>query len=100
MMKINGNDKINGNYYVGVDAGTNSVGWAVTDHDYNLLKFKGKHMWGVRLFDEATDASTRRINRGNRRRLERKNGPTRRGNRAEFRKRCVREGQVIRNVRQ
>ena len=71
MMKINGNDKINGNYYVGVDAGTNSVGWAVTDHDYNLLKFKGKHMWGVRLFDEAKDASTRRINRGNRRRLER-----------------------------
>ncbi len=38
MMKINGNDKINGNYYVGVDAGTNSVGGAVTDHDYNLLK--------------------------------------------------------------
>lgn len=29
-MKTNGNDKIKGNYYVGVDAGTNSVGWAVT----------------------------------------------------------------------
>lgn len=70
-MKTNGNDKIKGNYYVGVDAGTNSVGWAVTDHDYNLLKFKGKHMWGVRLFEEAKDASVRRTNRGNRRRLER-----------------------------
>ena len=70
-MKTNGNDKIKGNYYVGVDAGTNSVGWAVTDHDYNLLKFKGKHMWGVRLFEEAKDASARRMARGNRRRLER-----------------------------
>lgn len=70
-MKTNGNDKIKGNYYVGVDAGTNSVGWAVTDHDYNLLKFKGKHMWGVRLFEEANDASARRMARGNRRRLER-----------------------------
>lgn len=70
-MKTNGNDKIKGNYYVGVDAGTNSVGWAVTDHEYNLLKFKGKHMWGVRLFEEAKDASVRRMARGNRRRLER-----------------------------
>lgn len=70
-MKNNGNDKIKGTYYLGIDAGTNSVGWAVTDYDYNLLKFKGKHMWGVRLFDEASDASARRTNRGNRRRLER-----------------------------
>lgn len=70
-MKTNGNDKIKGNYYVGVDAGTNSIGWAVTDRDYNLLKFKGKHMWGVRLFEEAKDASTRRTERGKRRRLER-----------------------------
>ena len=29
-------------YYVGLDVGTNSVGWAVTDTDYNLLRFRGK----------------------------------------------------------
>ena len=62
-----------GDYYVGLDVGTNSVGWAVTDEDYNVLKFKGQAMWGVRMFDEAHDASKRRIARGNRRRLARRN---------------------------
>ena len=27
-------------YYLGLDMGTNSVGWAVTDANYNLLKAK------------------------------------------------------------
>lgn len=30
------------NYYLGFDVGTNSVGWAVTDENYNLLRKKGK----------------------------------------------------------
>ena len=30
-------------YYIGIDLGTNSVGWAVTDEDYNILKFKKKN---------------------------------------------------------
>lgn len=47
-------------YYLGLDIGTNSVGWAVTDTDYSVKKFKGNAMWGVRLFEEAQDASTRR----------------------------------------
>jgi len=72
-MKNNGNDRIKGNYYIGLDVGTNSVGWAVTDHDYNLHKFKGNAMWGARLFDEAQDASLRRTSRTNRRRLARRN---------------------------
>lgn len=38
-------------YYVGLDIGTNSVGWAVTDTKYNILRKKGKSMWGVRLFE-------------------------------------------------
>ena len=39
-------------YYIGVDIGTNSVGWAVIDENGNLLK-KGKHhLWGSRLFDQ------------------------------------------------
>lgn len=71
-MKKNGNDKILKQYYVGVDAGTNSVGWAVTDALYNILRCNGKMMWGARLFDEANDAQERRTNRTNRRRLERR----------------------------
>lgn len=27
-------------YYVGLDIGTNSVGWAVTDTKYNILRKK------------------------------------------------------------
>ena len=32
-------------YYLGLDIGTNSVGWAVTDENYNLCKYAGKRMW-------------------------------------------------------
>ena len=71
-MKKNGNDKNLGTYYLGLDVGTNSVGWAVTDKEYNLLKCKGNAMWGARLFDEAQDASARRTSRTNRRRLARR----------------------------
>ena len=59
-------------YYIGLDMGTNSVGWAVTDEEYNLCKFKKKSMWGVRLFEEAETAKERRLKRSARRRLERK----------------------------
>ena len=43
-------------YYVGIDLGTNSCGWAVTDEDYNLRRLKGKDAFGARLFKEASDA--------------------------------------------
>lgn len=58
-------------YYLGLDCGTSSVGWAVTDEKYNLLRRKGKTLWGMRLFDEAKTAADRRIARSNRRRLAR-----------------------------
>ena len=58
-------------YYIGIDMGTSSVGWAVTDERYNLLRKKGKDMWGVRLFDEANTAAERRSFRTSRRRLQR-----------------------------
>ena len=61
-----------GDYYLGLDVGTSSVGWAVTDSNYKLKRFKGKDMWGARLFDEASDASERRTNREARRRLARR----------------------------
>lgn len=59
-------------YYLGLDLGTSSVGWAVTDEEYNILRFNKKDMWGSRLFDEAKTAKERRIFRANRRRLERR----------------------------
>ncbi len=59
-------------YYLGLDIGSNSIGWAVTDEDYNLLKLNGKTAWGCRLFDEASDAKFRRSMRSNRRRLQRR----------------------------
>lgn len=71
-MKVNSNNQKPGNYYIGLDIGTNSVGWAATDQDYNILKFKGNAMWGVRLFDEAQGAQERRGIRTARRRLARR----------------------------
>lgn len=32
-------------YSIGLDIGTNSVGWAVMDSHYNLLKKDNHHMW-------------------------------------------------------
>lgn len=58
-------------YYLGLDLGTGSVGWAVTDEHYQLLRAKGKDLWGVRLFDTANTAEKRRINRVSRRRRQR-----------------------------
>lgn len=58
-------------YYLGLDMGTSSVGWAVTDTDYKLLRAKGKDLWGVRLFKEAETAANRRTFRISRRRRQR-----------------------------
>lgn len=59
-------------YFVGLDIGTNSVGWAVTNKLYELLKFRSHKMWGSRLFDEGESAVGRRSFRSIRRRLERR----------------------------
>ena len=61
-----------GEYYLGLDIGTESVGWAVTDKDYEVLRFKGKAMWGVHLFEGGKTAEDRRMHRTARRRLERR----------------------------
>lgn len=60
-------------YYVGLDCGTSSIGFAVTDTDYNLLQARHKDMWGSHLFDEASTAEQRRIQRNARKRLQRRN---------------------------
>ncbi len=59
-------------YYIGLDIGTNSVGWAVTDPSYRLERFHKKDMWGIRLFEQADTAADRRTKRTNRRRLQRR----------------------------
>ena len=59
-------------FYLGLDIGTDSVGIACSDEQYELLRAKGKDLWAVRLFDEANDAKTRRSFRTARRRLARR----------------------------
>lgn len=70
-------------YFIGLDCGTNSVGWAAADENYQLLKgahrikrdgktkTKKQTLWGFRLFDEASTAAERRTYRSSRRRGER-----------------------------
>lgn len=57
--------------YIGIDMGTNSVGMAVTDENYNLYRVKGKDFWCSRVFEEANTAVERRTNRIARRRRQR-----------------------------
>lgn len=60
------------NYYLGLDIGTDSVGYAVADEEYRLLKRKGEYMWGVHTFDAADGSAERRGFRTSRRRLNRR----------------------------
>lgn len=82
-MKSSNNSK---KYYLGLDMGTDSCGWCVTDDKYNiirshkktydpdgkLIKKEGCHLWGARLFGPAKTAKNRRLNRTARRRLARR----------------------------
>lgn len=82
-MKNSNNSK---KYYLGLDMGTDSCGWCVTDDKYNiirshkktydpdgkLIKKEGCHLWGARLFGPANTAKNRRLNRTARRRLARR----------------------------
>lgn len=58
-------------YYLGLDLGTSTVGWAVTDEKYALIRKKGKDLWGVREFEEANTSEERRNHRISRRRRQR-----------------------------
>ena len=55
-------------YYLGIDGGTSSVGWAVSTPDYKIIKKGGRALWGTRLFEEAETGEKRRTNRIARRR--------------------------------
>lgn len=58
--------------YLGLDLGTESCGWAVTNENYEIIKMSGKHLHGVRKFIKAESAEKRRLKRSARRRLERR----------------------------
>ena len=60
------------NYFVGLDIGTNSVGYAATDENYKLIKYHQQPVWGVHLFESAKLAEERRTFRAARRRLDRR----------------------------
>ena len=60
-------------YFLGLDLGTGSLGWAVTNTDYEIIRAHGKALWGVRLFESANTAEERRMFRTARRRLDRRN---------------------------
>ncbi len=62
----------NQNYYLGLDIGTDSIGYAAAKPDYSLLKFRGEPMWGTMTFDEGSNAAERRSYRTARRRLDRR----------------------------
>lgn len=59
-------------YFLGLDMGTGSLGWAVTDDLYQVLRRHGKSLWGVRLFESANTAEERRLHRTARRNLDRR----------------------------
>ena len=61
------------NYNIGLDIGTNSVGWAIVEcNTQKVIRKNGKSLWGVRTFNSATTAEDRRIHRSNRRRFDRR----------------------------
>lgn len=63
---------IKGDYNIGLDLGTGSVGWAVTSADGELLTQNGKPTWGSRVFPSGETAADTRLKRGQRRRYERR----------------------------
>jgi CRISPR-associated endonuclease Csn1 len=61
----------NEKFFIGLDIGTSSVGFAATDENYNVLRHAGKPLMGVRIFDEAETAKKRRVLRANSVRMRR-----------------------------
>ncbi len=64
-------------YRIGLDVGTNSIGWAVTDLNNKLIMKKGKKLLGVLMFEESSGGDKdpnklRRTYRCSRRRIRRR----------------------------
>lgn len=63
---------MNQKYFLGLDIGSDSVGWAACDEMYQPLRLKGKTAWGTKLFQQAKSAAERRTFRTTGRRLARR----------------------------
>lgn len=61
-----------GEYSIGLDLGTGSVGWALVDENGDLGHVKGKPTWGARTFPSADTAANTRLARSQRRRYARR----------------------------
>lgn len=59
-------------YYLGLTLDDTSIGWALTDPAYNILRASRKDAWGTRLFSAAETAEKARAARMARRTLRRK----------------------------
>lgn len=59
-------------YTLGLDIGTSSIGFAAINDHQKVIRAKGKHVIGVRLFREGKTAKERRQFRTTRRRLKRR----------------------------
>lgn len=59
-------------YSIGLDIGVSSVGWACMTQDFRIPKYNGRYAIGVREFEVAQTAEARRIQRGTRRRYNRR----------------------------
>lgn len=57
---------------IGLDLGTDSVGWCVTDQNGQIIKKNGKSLWGYLGFNEANSCAERRSYRSQRRRYNRR----------------------------
>lgn len=57
---------------MGLDIGTDSVGWCATDENGQIIKKNGKSLWGYHGFESAETAAKRRSFRSERRRLNRR----------------------------
>ena len=72
-MKLQDYSNNDGDYNIGIDAGTGSCGWAVVDDATgDLCYFKGKPTWGSRIYSSAETAAAARAPRSQRRRLSRR----------------------------
>jgi CRISPR-associated endonuclease Csn1 len=58
---------MNENYNIGLDLGSDSVGWACVDSNNNIIVKNKKNMWGSRLFDQALSKKDTRLHRSSRR---------------------------------
>lgn len=59
-------------YAISLDIGNASVGWSAFTPNYRLVRAKGHELIGVRLFDPADTAESRRMARTTRRRYSRR----------------------------